>query len=256
MPPEAPAPQPNALADFLAIACKEGLWSTPERLARYAAYVFADVPLEGRRMLDIGGGKGVFTLYAAARGACHVICLEPEAAGSRKGMRNAFYRVAGTLPNATAEMHPWTLQEYQPPTEPFDVILLHNSINHLDEEACIALRRDPAARATYRHLFQRIASMLAPAGDLVLTDGTPHNLWPKLGLRNPFAPTIEWHKHQPPEVWRALAEEVGLRYCCLKWTSPSSLGEVGRTLLGNRLGAFLTLGAFRLHLRKPAPPTA
>jgi hypothetical protein len=66
-----------------------------------------------------------------------------------------------------------------------------------------------------------------------------------------MAPWIEWHKHQPPEVWRGLAEAAGFRYCCTQWSTPSVLGSVGRVLLGNRIGAYLTLGAFRLHLRKP-----
>ena len=144
-----------------------------------------------------------------------------------------------------------TLQSFENSAGGFDLILLHNSVNHLDEEACIRLRQDPAARATYAALFRKLAQLMSPGAHLLITDGTPQNLWPMLHLRNPFAPTIEWHKHQPPEMWRDLAVQAGLRHCCLRWTSPSSFGKMGRLLLGHRLGAFLTLGAFRLHLRKP-----
>lgn len=46
------------------------------------------------RLLDIGGGSCVFSLYAAASGASRVLCLEPEGAGSLKGKRETFQQVA------------------------------------------------------------------------------------------------------------------------------------------------------------------
>lgn len=240
----------DRMSDFFVTACAHKLWSTPVRLQTYSSYLFKDVPLKNTRALDVGGGSGVFSLYMAAAGAREVVCLEPEGAGSRSGASNRFDAVSEALGGLPARVLPCTFQDFEHAGEPFDVVLLHNSINHLDEDACIALRRDPSARETYRALFHKMANLVSPGGHLLLTDGTPVNLWPLLRLRNPFAPTIEWHKHQPPEVWEELAAEAGFRKCCLTWTTPSSMGTFGRILLGNRLGAFLTLGAFRLHLRK------
>ncbi len=236
---------------FLEAAQAHGMWSTASRLRSYGSYLYQDVPLKGARLLDIGGGSGVFSLYAAAAGASRVLCLEPEAAGSVKGKRETFERVAQASGALPVEMRGLTLQEYDPGDERFDIVMLHNSINHLDEEACINLRKRADARQTYARLFGTIADLIVPGGHLLLTDCTSDNLWPRLGLKNPVAPWIEWHKHQPPEIWRALGEQVGLRHCCMQWTSLTSLGAAGRVLLGNRLGAYLTIGAFRLHMRKP-----
>jgi 2-polyprenyl-3-methyl-5-hydroxy-6-metoxy-1,4-benzoquinol methylase len=44
--------------------------------------LFRDIDFDGKRVLDIGGGDGVYSFYAAAMGAAEVVCLEPEAAGS------------------------------------------------------------------------------------------------------------------------------------------------------------------------------
>lgn len=236
---------------FLQAVQDHAMWSTAARLRTYGKYLYSDIDLNGVRLLDIGGGSGVFSLYAAASGAARVLCLEPEAAGSLKGKREKFAQVAQDSGITGVEMRPDTLQEFDPGDERFDVVLLHASINHLDEDACIRLRRDQAAREVYRKLFATMAELIAPGGHLLMTDCTPHNLWPALGLKNPMAPWIEWHKHQPPEVWRDLGEEVGLRHCCLRWSSLNTLGAAGRVLLGNRLGAYLTIGAFRLHMRRP-----
>jgi SAM-dependent methyltransferase len=228
------------------------MWSTPARLHTYCQYLYRDVPLNGMQVLDIGAGSGVFSLYAAAAGASRVVCLEPEAAGSREGKLATFGRVVEASGIQSVEMRDVTLQDYDSGGERFDLLLLHGSINHLDEPACIELRKNPEALRTYEGLFASMAELTAPGGHLLLVDATSDNLWPRLGLKNPMAPWIEWHKHQPPEVWRGLAEAAGFRYCCTQWSTPSVLGSVGRVLLGNRIGAYLTLGAFRLHMRKPA----
>ncbi len=244
----------SGMQGFLEAAQAHGMWSRTARLRFYGSYLYRDVPLKGATLLDIGGGSGVFSLYAAAAGATRVLCLEPEAAGSLKGKRETFERVAEASGALPVEMRGLTLQEYEPGDERFDIVMLHNSINHLDEDACINIRKREDARRIYAELFGRIADLIAPGGHLLLTDCTSDNLWPKLGIKNPVAPSIEWHKHQPPEVWRSLGENAGLRHCCLQWSSLTSLGAIGRALLGNRLGAYLTIGAFRLHMRKPDSP--
>src|SRR5438105_1775838 len=61
--------------------------------------LFCGVEFEGRRVLDIGGGEGVYSFYAAASGASEVVCLEPEAAGSIGGETDMFSRIRGQLPH-------------------------------------------------------------------------------------------------------------------------------------------------------------
>ncbi|MCX6360329.1 MAG: class I SAM-dependent methyltransferase [Armatimonadetes bacterium] len=242
----------DALPAFLASAEKLGMWSTARRLGHYGSSLYADVPLRGKRMLDIGGGNGVFSLYAAASGAARVICLEPETDGSSAGMRETFSRVALDIGAPNVEMRPCFMEEFSAEPSSFDVVLIHNSINHFDEPACIAFQKDPAARAKYRSMFETIDHWLAPGGHLLLADCSSRSLYSALGVRNPFMPDIEWHKHQPPEAWEGLLNQLGYSRCCLRWTSPNTFGKLGVALLSNRLGGYVTLGHFRLHMVKAA----
>src|SRR5438067_4566581 len=54
--------------------------------------LFRGVQFDGKRVLDIGGGDGIYSFYAAARGATEVMCLEPEARGAIPGAANIFER--------------------------------------------------------------------------------------------------------------------------------------------------------------------
>ena len=249
--PMASAPA-DALPAFLASAEKLRMWSTAKRLGHYGAALYADVPLRGKRMLDIGGGNGVFSLYAAASGAAQVICLEPETDGSSTGMRETFSRVARDIGAPNVEMRPCFMEEFDAEPGSFDIVLIHNSINHFDEPACIAFGKDPAARAKYLSMFETIDRWLAPGGHLLLADCSSRGLFADLHVTNPFATWIEWHKHQPPEAWEGLLKQLGYSRCCLRWTSPNQLGGLGVALLSTRLGAYLTISHFRLHMLKAA----
>src|SRR5690606_20719227 len=159
------------------------------------------------------------SFHAALRGAKHVTCLEPEVEGSRSGMKQTFQRVRDRLGLAECvELKPIPLQSLELSADRFDVGLLHNSINHLDEDACIRLRTDQAARASYLKVLSQIAGLLNNRGVLQISDCSSRNLFAQLRLRNPFAPTIEWHKHQPPEVWAALLEQVGFEAPRVRWS--------------------------------------
>ena len=47
--------------------------------------------------MDIGAGNGLFSFYAACMGAKDVLCLEPEAEGSRADVRTHFRKVLSHL---------------------------------------------------------------------------------------------------------------------------------------------------------------
>lgn len=68
-------------------------------------------------MLDIGGGVGLFSFYAACCGASHVACLKPESEGSSPGMVDQFQEPSTllgldqvSLRTLILEMKPWPLQ--------------------------------------------------------------------------------------------------------------------------------------------------
>lgn len=235
---------------YLAVACQESLYSTPGNLEYYLHYLFQDTAFFGKTMLDIGGGGGLFSFYAACCGASHVVCLEPEAKGSSPGMVDQFRRLSTLLSLDQVRIYPIRFQDFDPGSETFDIILLHNSINHLDEAACMNLQHDRHAVETYRGIFQRLSSMVSRGAKLIITDCSRYNFFALCHLKNPFGPTMEWHKHQSPNYWARLLSDVGFRNPRIRWTSFSSLRSIGRLLFGNKVAAYFLQSHFCLTMKK------
>ncbi|HEX6098918.1 MAG TPA: methyltransferase domain-containing protein [Thermoanaerobaculia bacterium] len=225
-----------------------GLVHHAGRYRFYLDTVFRPIRFEGRRVLDVGSGAGIVSCYAVLKGAAHVVALEPEAAGSTHDAgpkARELFEAMGVASRIT--MRNETLQTFED-SEPFDVVVLHNSINHLDERACIALRREEQARAAYRAAFGRLADTTKSGGQLFVSDCSPRNAFPTLGLRNPFAPAIDWTKHQPPREWIELLTAAGFTRPALRWTPVNRLYAAGRWLTGNRLASFFTTSHFSLTM--------
>jgi 2-polyprenyl-3-methyl-5-hydroxy-6-metoxy-1,4-benzoquinol methylase len=221
-----------------------------KRLRHQMAFLYKGVVFEGKRVLDVGGGSGRHTFYAASRGATSVLTIEPEADGGHGAMHSTFQQWRSALHAEQVKLQDATIQNFANNDAPFDIVLVQDAINHFDEQACIDLRRKSESRQAYRAIFRQLASLVAPGGLVIMSDCSSVNLFPLLGMRNPIDPAIEWHKHQPPEVWMGLAAEVGLETQRVRWSTPARFGRIGAALLGNRVCAFLFTSHFVITMRK------
>ena len=245
---------PEQLLDrFFETASTHKLFSSRDNLEFYLDYIFKDIEFTDRTMLDVGGGNGIFSFYAACKGASRVVCLEPEADGSSSGVTGTFLEVRRLLGlDSCVTQLPVPLLGYGEPDCRFDIILLHNSINHLDEQACMDLLRSEDARQKYAAIFRRLASLMKPSGEIIIADCSRYNLFNSLGVKNPFVPQIEWEKHQAPSHWAALLAETGFHPLATRWSSFNRAGHIGKAILGNRLGAFVSTSHFCLTAQKTA----
>ena len=235
---------------YLNVAAKEGMCRSKANLTFYLDFLFQDVSFAGKSMLDIGGGTGLYSFYAAIRKAKHVVCLEPELKGSTKGILEKFKKLSDSLSINNVSLQPVRFQEFDAGNQTFDIILLHASINHLDEEACIKLQYDDDARKRYGSIFKKLSEIAAPGAKLIITDCSRHNFFALLGVRNPFVPMIEWHKHQSPEFWSNMLSDYGFVKPKIRWMSFSSIRKIGRLLFGNRSASYFLTSAFLLVMDK------
>ncbi len=242
--------QPN-LEGYFSAVIREGLYPNRGNLQFHLKTLFKNIALENRRVLDIGGGSGLHSFYAACMGAKEVICLEPETEGSRSGMGTKFSKLGGMLGYDQVKFEPVTFQTFEPVGKQFDIILLHNSINHLDENACINLLNDEPSRAIYMNIFLKLSLLASSGAKLIVCDCSRYNCFASLRIKNPFAPTIEWHKHQTPEIWVDLLSQVGFVNPRVGWTSFNTLRSPGRVLLGNKLLSYFLRSDFRFTMEKP-----
>ena len=242
--------EPN-LEVYLSTVIKEGLYPNRRNLQFHLKTLFQDIVLENRTVLDVGGGSGLHSFYAACMGAREVVCLEPETEGSRSGMGAKFRKLGGILGYDHVWFEPVTFQTFDPAGRQFDIILLHNSINHLDEIACINLLNDDASKAIYMDIFSKLSSLASSGAKLIVCDCSRYNFFALFRIKNPFAPTIEWHKHQSPEVWVGQLSQVGFVNPRVRWTAFNTLRSPGRILLGNRLLSYFLRSDFRFTMEKP-----
>jgi SAM-dependent methyltransferase len=240
------------LERVLAFTVQQGLYPSAERLAYYAGWVFRGISLAQRDVLDVGCGYGLIPAYAAACGAAVAVGIEPESDGATAGMRASLDALASQLRLDAVEIYPETLESFAMRQRTFDVISLCQVINHLDEQACMRLHCDPVARRRYRPHFELLRGLLNPGGVLIVTDCGRRNLWRPLtdrGLRHPFAPSIEWEKHQEPELWAALLEQSGFAVRDISWRTPNTLRRL-EPLLRNGWAARCLTSEFRLTARR------
>lgn len=214
---------------------------------------FPGVELRGMTLLDVGCGHGDMALWAAAQGA-RVVGLEPEAAGSgsARGAQAVFEQTADRSGlSDRAQLLPLTLDAFAAEAqEPFDVILMAASINHIDEAQVTRLHVDAGARDVYRGHLRTVARLAAPGGTLIVSDVGRRNLFAGLKVKNPLSPTIEWHKHQQPELWAELLGEVGFESPVIRWPTLNTLRRPGELLLANRCAAYLMRSGFVLTMRR------
>lgn len=238
--------------EYFRTMADERLFKSERNLRFYQGGLFRGIDFSGRDVLDVGAGTGLNGFYAACGGARQVICLEPEANGSTAGVRQKFLQVKQRLGTNNIQMEAAYFQSFDFTGLSFDVILLHNSINHLDEQACVALQTSKEAARRYHEIFACLGAIARPGAKLIVCDCSRYNLFATLGIRNPFMPTIEWEKHQSPEVWARLLSEAGFEKPTIRWSSFNRLGRPGRWLLGNKPMAHLLKSHFWLTMDKRA----
>jgi SAM-dependent methyltransferase len=229
---------------------KERLYSSKGNLAFHLKHLFKGISFQNRRVIDIGGGTGIFSFYAACRGAKEVVCLEPENEGSLPDRTRIFERIHADLASVHVRHETKTIQSFDPGDSRFDVLLLHNSVNHLNEDACTQIRDSPGARQIYQDIFRKLSSLAARGATLIIGDCSRNNFFALLRVRNPFARHIEWHKHQPPAVWAELLKEVGFVNPEITWICPDQLRSLGQFLLGNRVTSYFVGSHFFLKMEK------
>lgn len=245
-----PTTENEILNRYFDLVIQEGLYSTKKRLKFYLDYLFEKTNFDNKQMLDIGAGRGMFSFYAACKGA-KIVSIEPEAEGSTHDSINKFKKIQSALGlTEVIQLEKTTFQNYNSSNKKFDIILLHGAINHLDETACINLQHDNNAIEKYNKIFEKIYNLANKRAELIITDCSKYNFFAKLNITNPFDPNIEWHKHQPPEYWSKLLLDPGFVNPKIRYTTPPMLYSIGKLLLSNKIASYFTWSSFCLTMEK------
>ena len=157
-----------------------------ERYRFRGRFLFDGIGLAGARVLEVGSGAGAWALWAALHGACRVLAIEPEAEGSHGHALDRLERNIEKMGfENVIEARGCRLQDLPLSAERFDVAIMYNVINHLDEDSVVRLHRDPSAEERYLALLRLLRMHLAARGVVIVADCGRNNLWPRLGLTSP-----------------------------------------------------------------------
>ncbi len=208
---------------------------------KYLDKFFNGIDLKDKCVLDVGCGNGWISFYASDN--------ESEVVGLEPGVGEYSGKSQILLGKGSVTILPTPIQFYDS-LKKFDLIVLHDSINHLDEKACISLRNSSDARERYYVIFMKLWDMLNVGGKILIADASRSNFFPDFRMSNPFDKTIEWYKHQTPEYWARLLRKCGFKHPEISWLTPKKLMFLDR-ILSNRMAAYFLVSHFRLVMEKP-----
>lgn len=191
------------------------------RMLTYLSWCFDGIDFNGKSVLDIGGGNGIYSFYSKLKGASSVLNLEPFSAGSTT------FNLEGVemIDNLKISINNKTIQDFKM-NKSYDIIILHDSINHLDENIFKNIHQDKDKFKEYKKLISKIVKLLSINGQIVITDCSRRNFWGDLGLKNPFAPSIDWHLHQRPTLVLKLFENYNFEKK-IRWSPFKRFGLFG-----------------------------
>ena len=80
----------------------------------------------------------------------------------------------------------------------------------------------------YVKRLKTILDRLSSHGILIVADCGSKNFFGKIGIKSPFAPSIDWHLHCEPGVWQKMIEEIGFTHIKTQWTARREFGVFGK----------------------------
>lgn len=234
---------------FLKIFAKEKYAKTGKALKRYLFYFFGTCIFNEKTYLDVGGGSGILSFWIAINGG-YAVCLEPSTDGSSLNSFRKIKRLkrAFVLHNKQFVYKKCTFQNFST-TKKFNYILFSNSINHLNEKKIVKLRTNLKSKEYYIKIFKKMYFLLKKNGRVIITDCSCHNFFSLIKIKNPFAPSIEWKKHQDPKTWLSIATKAGFKLEKKSWSPPFSFGYAGK-IFCNKITNYFYTSHFRIEISK------
>lgn len=201
----------------------------------------SELDLVGKRVLEVGCGKGAVSLYLALfSGAREVVALDEAAGvgapvGINQALRNALDSFG--LPNLAVIDADIMQNDF--PTGSFDVIIANNALHHVVDSGMIF--RDKQAQAGYVELFAELKRLLSDSGSLSIVEISRSLFWRWSPVKLKWK-AIEWHLHPTRKEWLSVIRDSGLNLLNTRYMVPYRLRLVAQCLCNPVGHFFLALG--------------
>lgn len=238
---------PHAYLDMLA---RDGHHNVPGFLHANAE-MLRDIDLRGKRVLEIGSGRGLIALLVGLQGAARVVSMEPELVGATSGVIADQRARIADLGLTNVEVVAADFNTWDSGGETFDIILSRASINHLYASTHHAMQHRET-HDNYLRVARRIHGLLAPGGAFIATDACRHGFFTlarRFGIRRPWRwkkSGVDWRHHQNPGTWRSIFREAGFSKVVVRYPVPYPFRRMAM-VVDTALVNFFLKGAFILR---------
>jgi SAM-dependent methyltransferase len=236
--------------DYIAMLSRDRHDNVPAFL-HHAAELIGNDGVRGKRVLEIGSGRGLMAILMALQRAQTVVSLEPELVGARSGVIDLQRERARTLRLQNLDVVAADFNAWEHGGPGFDVILSRASINHLYESANHALH-DPATYEQYLRIARKIHGLLNEGGTFVAIDASRYAFFRclrRFGIRRPWRwekTGVDWRYHQTPGTWARLFREAGYSRVDIAYPVPYPLRHLS-AIAGTAAANFFLKGSFILR---------
>jgi SAM-dependent methyltransferase len=238
--------------EYIAMLERDG-HRNPPAFAHTLANMFRGLDFTGKRVLEIGSGRGLLAIYMGMRGA-HVLSMEPEMVGATSGVIAQQEARLKALGMRNVEVINADFNTWDPGDRRFDIIVSRASINHLYASVHHA-DHDKETYDAYLQVARRVRDMLVPGGTFVATDACRYAFFSgmrQFGLRRPWRwerSSVDWRHHQNPGTWKKIFREAGFGTIKVAYPVPYRLRTL-RPIIDTAAANFFLQGAFILRAQR------
>lgn len=246
-------PRPEFPPAYLQMMHKDG-HHNPPAFAHALADLLRGVELRGKRVLEIGSGRGLLAIYMGMNGAAQVVSMEPEMFGATSGVIADQRARIAEIGLTNVEVVAADFNTWEAHGQTFDLIVSRASINHLHEANQHAEHHQPTFDA-YVAVATRIKDLLAPGGLFLATDACRYAFFTgarRFGIRRPWnrkRTGVDWRYHQNPGTWQKIFAAAGFSDTAVNYPVPYPL-RAWRPIVDTAIANFFLRGVFILKARR------
>ena len=206
-----------------------------------------DISLRGKDVLEIGCGRGAFSLYMALAGKAKKVLALDESAGF--GADEAYLRGLEEIVKSQSidnvETMKTSITDVPFHEGTFDVIVANFSLHHVVRSSW-CLPDNSEAQRELLDLLNALKIYLRKDGILVLGEMSRINFWRFMPYRWKMS-HIDWEIHPTLREWHGVLNQAGFRDVSYSFLTPYFLSTWPSFIVRNRFANFFFSSTFYLY---------